>query len=321
MALKFLRVPSEIPNINNTDDFIGLRYSYGNQSGYVQGKGSEIDFQVSGSTFKILSGRLVIQGVECDIDANGYDIYVDSVATQRFHTVYLQVSLANMTAQIVDLYDTATFPSVDPGDDLTVNSIGTARLPLYYFMSISGEVSNVTKVVPGIPYLKEVLDGDIEVPRASESQNAKKVNDLELKQAINGRLKITDATIPYKNLISDSSVIVTNASGASHVIASGVNTAGVYEITYITDVFENQNQVPTINSGKRIVIKGPRESREFVKFDLSTYLSPSLDDVTYISGSAAIKFYFESGNLCATIESQNMGTLYSKVLGIYQIID
>ena len=37
MAVKLVRAPSATPNIYNTDDFVGLRYSYGDNNGYVKG--------------------------------------------------------------------------------------------------------------------------------------------------------------------------------------------------------------------------------------------------------------------------------------------
>lgn len=152
MAIKMVREPSDSPNITNLDDFVGLRYSYGDQDGYCVGKGSEVDHSVSGSTFKVLSGRVVVQGVECDIDANGVDIIIDSVATKRYHTVYAQVSLATMTSTVLESYDTAGYPAVNKGDDLNENTIGTARTPLYTFISQNGVISSVTKVIQPIQY-------------------------------------------------------------------------------------------------------------------------------------------------------------------------
>ena len=48
MAIEMVRIPSETPNISNTDDFVGLRYAYGNQNGYVIGKGQECSPTISG---------------------------------------------------------------------------------------------------------------------------------------------------------------------------------------------------------------------------------------------------------------------------------
>ena len=152
MAIKMVRVPSETPNVSNIDDFIGLRYAYGNQNGYCIGKGRELDYQTSGSTFTVLSGRFVIQGVECDIDANGVSLTVDSVSGTRYHTVYAEVSLATMSASIKSLTSTVDYPEVDSGDDLTENTVGISRLPLYHLMSNSGSVTSVTKVVPSIEH-------------------------------------------------------------------------------------------------------------------------------------------------------------------------
>ena len=163
MGVKMVREPSDTPNINNIDDFIGLRYSYGNQNGYVKDKGSEIGYEINGSIFKIKSGRIVLQGVECDVDANGVEILIDSIANKRYHVVYLQVSLANMSAQILEQHDTASYPSISAGDDFNAVTTGTGRVILYKFTSTNGNISDVSKVLQEIVYSGRALDGyDIE---------------------------------------------------------------------------------------------------------------------------------------------------------------
>lgn len=155
MAIKLVRKPSDTPNINNIDDIVGLRYAYGNQNGYVIDKGNEISHSVNGSTFRINSGRLVLQGVEVDIDANGLDLTVDNFATKQFYSVYLTVNLALNSVQIQFTVDTAGYPEIDPGDDLTKNTSGIARLELYRFTAQNGIISNVEKVVKQIEYARE----------------------------------------------------------------------------------------------------------------------------------------------------------------------
>lgn len=156
MAIKMVREPSETPNINNIDDIIPMRYAYGNQNGYVIGKGTEISNTVNGLNFTVNSGRLVMQGVECDIDATGVTITIDNIATKRYYTIYLEVNLGLNTATIKDEYDTATYPTIDVGDDLTENTTGIARLPLYRFTATSGIISDVNKVVESVKYAKDI---------------------------------------------------------------------------------------------------------------------------------------------------------------------
>lgn len=153
MAIEMVRIPSETPNISNTDDFVGLRYAYGNQNGYVIGKGQECSPTISGSKFKVNSGRLVLQGVECDIDANGVEITIDNVATKKYYTVYLQVNLATNETKILAMSDTSGYPTIESGDDLTQNTTGTATMELYHFEATSGVISNVKKIMLKIkPY-------------------------------------------------------------------------------------------------------------------------------------------------------------------------
>ena len=157
MSIRVLRAPSESPNINNTDDFPGLRYAYGNQNGYIKGKGEELSYTINGSTLKIGSGRIVLQGVECDIDANGVSITVDNVASTRSYVVYLEVSLLSDTAAVKAVYDTSIYPDVDPGDDLNENTTGTARMVLYQFHAISGTISGVSKKIKELGYYPDIV--------------------------------------------------------------------------------------------------------------------------------------------------------------------
>ena len=153
MAIEMVRIPSETPNISNTDDFVGLRYAYGNQNGYVINKGQECSYTINGSKFIVNSGRLVLQGVECDIDANGVEITIDNVATKKYYTVYLQVNLATNETKILAMSDTSGYPTIESGNDLTQNTTGTATMELYHFEATSGVISNAKKIMLKIkPY-------------------------------------------------------------------------------------------------------------------------------------------------------------------------
>ena len=159
MAIEMVRVPSATPNISNTDDFVGLRYAYGNQNGYVINKGLECSFTPLSVKFRINSGRLVLQGVEVDIDANGVEVAIDNVANTQYHTVYLKVDLSTNEAKILTMSDTSTYPTIESGDDLTQNTTGIAKMELYHFDATSGVISNVQKVVQRIDYTGTALVG------------------------------------------------------------------------------------------------------------------------------------------------------------------
>lgn len=158
MAITMVREPSETPNINNVDDFAGLRYAYYGKNGCVKDFGNECSSTTNGNIFHINSGRLVLQGVECDIDANGVDITIDTVSATRYYVVYLQVNLNNDQVSILSTYSTSAYPTVSAGDDLTANNVGTARLPLYKFEATNGSIANVVKMVTTIPYLLQDYD-------------------------------------------------------------------------------------------------------------------------------------------------------------------
>lgn len=192
MAISMVRKPSETSNITNIDDIIPFRYAYGNQNGYVIGKGTELSYTINANTFRVNSGRVVLQGVESDVDANGVELVVDIASETRYYVVYYQVNLAtNSTNILLSNYDTAGYPTIDLGDDLTVNSSGIARLPLYRFSVANGVIGNIEKVVKEIQYIKK----DITV------ENAENINGLNLKRDDNDVLRIGDFIIPQKKLI------------------------------------------------------------------------------------------------------------------------
>lgn len=208
MAIKMVREPSETPNINNIDDIVPMRYAYGNQNGYVIGKGNEISNTVNGLNFTVNSGRLVLQGVECDIDAVGVTITIDNIATTRYYVVYLQVNLGLNTAQILSSYDTATYPTIDAGDDLTENTTGVARLPLYRFTATSGIISEVNKVVESIKYTS-----NMSVANANLVQN---VNFSSSNSATFGDYIVPKIIILYNTVLEVTSDIVTLSDNLSN---------------------------------------------------------------------------------------------------------
>lgn len=209
MAIKMVREPSETPNINNIDDIVPMRYAYGNQNGYVIGKGNEISNTVNGLNFTVNSGRLVLQGVECDIDAVGVTITIDNIATKRYYVIYLEVNLGLNSVTIKSEYDTATYPTIDAGDDLTENTTGVARLPLYRFTATSGIISDVNKLVESIKYINENFIKNVKVNDSS------KINNIEIIKDENGTLKVGDNIIPQKKLIWEGAL--TNSGSDDYV--------------------------------------------------------------------------------------------------------
>ena len=166
--IKIVREPSDTPNIQNTDDFVGLRYSYGDYNGYVNNKGQMLAYQINVSTFKVLSGRAVVNGVEVDIDANGASITIDNISQTQAHSLYIRVNLATMKADLFDVIGN----DLPTSDDLTANTTGMAYLLLYTFSSTAGVISNVVKKVERVIGLKEVVSGITPVAKAAQADNS-----------------------------------------------------------------------------------------------------------------------------------------------------
>ena len=173
--LKMLRQSSETPNIRNIDDFVPFRHAYNNQNGFIEGKGNEISYTINGSEFRLNSGRIVLQGVESDIDANGVSLLIDVVSEKRYYSVYYKVNLATDSTSIETVYDIAGYPSVDSGDDLTENTSGSANLLLYRFLAENGVISEVVKIVEPIKYIQDLT--------VKSSENTNKVQGVDLKDS------------------------------------------------------------------------------------------------------------------------------------------
>lgn len=156
MAIRLIRQDSETPNVTNHDDARMARYAYGGYDGYVKNRGQEIGHTISGTSFVVQSGVLNLQGWEVEIDANGVSIPTSASVTDKlYYSVYLEVNCATDSAEIKSLTDTTGFPEIPAGDDLTENTIGTARLLLYHFTANGGVIADVEKMVQGISYRKD----------------------------------------------------------------------------------------------------------------------------------------------------------------------
>lgn len=195
--IKIVREPSDTPNIQNTDDFVGLRYSYGDYNGYVDNKGQMLAYQINGSTFKVLSGRAVVNGVEVDIDANGASITIDNISQTQAHSLYIRVNLATMKADLFDVIGN----DLPTSDDLTANTAGMAYLLLYTFSSTAGVISDVVKKVEKITSLKDVISGVVSVAKAT---HAEKSVDAEKTDFTNGEWQTGKMYLTDKDLAEDS---------------------------------------------------------------------------------------------------------------------
>lgn len=204
MGLRLIRQESKTPNVSNHDDVRMVRYAYGGYDGFVKNRGQEIGHAVSGTSFVVQSGVINLQGWEVEIDANGVSIPTSaSVTNKTYYSVYLEVNCATDTAEIKSLTDPAGYPEISESDDLTQNTIGTARLLLYHFTATSGVISNVEKAVKEIEYAGaalETLQEGLEEGTIKPA-DSKKVNGLELERDENGILNINGTIISQKRLL------------------------------------------------------------------------------------------------------------------------
>ena len=199
MALRFIRQPSDTPNVANSDDARMIRYAYGGQDGYVKNKGSEIGYQIDGSTFRVTSGVVSLQGYESEVDAGGVEISTAGASSMRYFNVFYEVNLATQTTSIKSAYSTGTYPSFDVGDDLTQNSTGTARLLLYTFTVTNNVIASVQKKVQAIPYA-EINEINRKINDVTDTVNTLKETQLYYNDSGVGMGSTEDDLLPLASL-------------------------------------------------------------------------------------------------------------------------
>lgn len=253
MAIRLVREPSETPNINNTDDFVGLRYAYGDNNGYVKGRGNECGYETNGLNFTIKSGRLVVNGVEVDIPSGGEMIAINMGAQYVASTIYLEVNLATNTAIIALTYRTSTtrpvgYPTVDGGDDLTTNTTGTARMELYHVLSLRASILEVKKLVKDIPYSGEALRGyDLTKGTIEERLDA-----LGFKQ---GSVTLKSDTKYWSDSELNTDLTITTTSNS--VTCVGTMLGQSVNASALVDISARQSGKPIVRKqGKYVIVDG-----------------------------------------------------------------
>lgn len=242
MGILIVRKPSDTPNIKNVDDFVGLRYAYGNQNGYILGKGRELSYSIEGSVFRINSGRIVIQGVEVDIDVNGVPVSIDNINGIGYFKVFCRVNLATNNATIECVYNSNGYDGINLGasDDLTVNASGSAYVELYRFMSVSGVIDedSIDKTIDSVKYLKDVLVENAVNAKFSETKNIEDNSKniattafvtLKLAKELEG--KMNKWVVLYNN----------NSNASTTINVTNLTNYGLLKIYYKIDYYGNKS--------------------------------------------------------------------------------
>lgn len=234
MSVKLVRANSDTPNIQNNDDCRLFRYACGGYDGIVKGFGNELNYEISGSNFIVKSGEFVIDGWQGKIDGSGVSIAVDNLGGIQYYVVYAEIDLsvsANQKAEIKATYNTAYYPTISRGDDLTTTPSGVARIELYRFEASSGVISNVQQRFRVLDYgwtkNSENLSGTIEsgvlaVTQAT-SDNSRKVATTEFAQNLVNTIRTTANKAQKGSLKLDNGIIIkwgfiTTPSGKANTI-------------------------------------------------------------------------------------------------------
>lgn len=232
--IKLLRKSGEDNIIQNIDDYVSIRYAYGNQNGYVANKGTELQPTVSGDKVIIGSGRIVLDGVEVDIDANGYEINIETaLMTRLYYLVYLQINLGTETARIITEYSASGYPTVTKGDDLTAVTNGVANLPLFRFVADGGVVQsfNIERLVSRIEYSNDTINNKFDAYK--EEINNKFAGDDKTQF---GDYVISKAKILYANEAGITNEGLASSDTLNIQLSENVNDGEIIRIKYKANV-------------------------------------------------------------------------------------
>lgn len=152
MALRLVRQTSDTPNITNKDDTIMTRYAYGGYNGVVKAFGNECGYTAELGVFKILDGRIVIDGWEIDVDGAGWNLNLSTVTGTQYLSVFAQVNVETESVILNATYSQNNYYEIEKGDDLTEIPNGTARLLLYNVKVENGAIVEVIKRFEIIDY-------------------------------------------------------------------------------------------------------------------------------------------------------------------------
>lgn len=228
MAIKLLRESSETPNISNKDDVKMVRYAYGGYNGIVQKYGEQLAASSDGTSFRIGSGRAVVDGWEVDIDGAGVTLDLSHMSYgSYYYTVYLEVNAELETAEIKYLYDTGSYPVIDHGDDLTEVQSGTARLPLYEFLSSYGSITEVKPVVSTVPYSSDQIS--------------------KLNKELNDTIRIEIDSVKERLNALGFKEGVALISGASSVSRNSLKKQGKYVLFNLSATVQGSSYMPSIS--------------------------------------------------------------------------
>lgn len=158
MALRLVRKSSIEPNITSTDDTISIRNAYLGYNGIVQNVGSELSLVIynMAENIRLLSGRVVIDGWEVDIEEQEITVSDSSYETYDFLYLEINLLLEEATLKIIRSGQ-AEFP-LAKGDDLSHYPSGTARIPLYRWSVYDNQKYDEKQLAQTIPYVYEIYN-------------------------------------------------------------------------------------------------------------------------------------------------------------------
>ena len=243
MALRLVRQTSDTSNITNKDDVIMTRYAYGGYNGVVNGFGNECGYTAENGIFKILDGRIVVDGWEIDVDGAGWSFDFSNITGTQYHSVYAEINVSVETVDIKSSYYTGNYPTIEKGDDLTQIPNGTARLLLYNVQVENGAITEVIKKVEVVPYLPDVelkIDNKFTSLSTSLVTGAMVVKKAEIAQyatsdtskgTIEGRFNALDRRLTSLGFKSGSATIASGSASPNNLYRQGNYVYGRIGIT------------------------------------------------------------------------------------------
>lgn len=214
---------STTPTVN-VDDFTEIsRHSFQNRNGILKNVGNECALSSSAGFINISSGEIIYQGYLTSVNTGGEQIAIQNTTDLRNYILYLEIDLRTPTNQTATFKVVSSllplFPTIDAGDDLTVNKNGLARFTIGSFQAQNNIITNILTIANVVDYPVNFY--------YNTNNNVNILNTNNINQN-----ETTPFVIPTLQLLSETAQSVT--------FANTINTVQFQFITY-SNIAQNTN--------------------------------------------------------------------------------
>lgn len=162
-----------------------FRYATYGLDGIIKDFGDEFGYTAIGQNFTVKSGKAAINGRTAVVPSSGKTFAVGTSATNTYWLVYIEINMSRTsseTAELIAVSQVGAYPTIQPGEDLTINPTGIARRELYRFTATSGVIGNVQKTTNILAYSS--MRPDFSMLINSEATKIDKIEEVSVSKIL-----------------------------------------------------------------------------------------------------------------------------------------